>query len=103
MEFKLAALSGAVSFDHQTISRALSVHVLEIEHSLLPDHAFRTVFLDESVHLTPVTAHSAAPSLASLWAVLSPCRRISAACVGQHYTFILLRAPATSGRAIGVG
>jgi len=39
---------GAVSFDHQTISVALwlvAVHLLEIEHSLLPDHAFGTVFL----------------------------------------------------------
>jgi len=34
---------GAVSVDHQTISRALSlvpVNVLEIQHLLLPDHAF---------------------------------------------------------------
>jgi len=44
---------GAVSFDHQTISNALSlvpVHVLEIEHSLLPDHVFGTVFLHTSVY-----------------------------------------------------
>jgi len=45
---------GAVSFDHQTISSALSfvpVHVLEIEHSLLSDHVFGTVFLHMSVNL----------------------------------------------------
>jgi len=48
------APSGAVSFDHQTLSSALSlvpVHVLEIEHSLLPDHAFGTAFLHMSVDL----------------------------------------------------
>ena len=53
----------AVSYDHQTISSALSlvrVHVLEIEHSLLPDHAFGTVFLYTSVHLIFPWTRSAA-------------------------------------------
>jgi len=54
-------LPGAFSFDHQTISSALScmvyvgihvpVHVLEIEYSLLQDHAFGTVFLRMCVDL----------------------------------------------------
>jgi len=38
---------GAVSFYHQTVSSALLLalaHVLEIEPSLLPDHAFGIVF-----------------------------------------------------------
>jgi len=51
---------GAVSFDHQKISSVpllapayftftLGVHVLEINHSLLPDHAFGIIFLHMSV------------------------------------------------------
>jgi len=62
---QLVAPPGAVSFDHQTVSSALLnvpvVHVMEIEYSLLPDHAFGTVFIHMSVDLicpwTPSTAN----------------------------------------------
>jgi len=40
---------GAVSFDHQTISSALSL--LPVQHSLLLGHAFGTVFLHVSFGL----------------------------------------------------
>jgi len=51
---QLSPPPGAVNFDHETISSApslLPVHVLEMEHSLLPDHTFGTVFLHMSVYL----------------------------------------------------
>jgi len=47
-------LTGAVSFSHRTVSSSPSlvpVHILDVEHSLLPDHVFGTVFLLMSVDL----------------------------------------------------
>ena len=51
---QLIATTGAISFNHKTVSSALSLvqlHVFEIEHSLLPDRVFGTVFLHMSVDL----------------------------------------------------